>query len=145
MQMNSLPQNPEVIVIINYGSVPAAQKREFMMSNPAFADLDAVKVVDAVKRGHGVPQRATGGRLQRRARHGRGRRVVRRVEEVRRGERLVTPQTVADVRLGDGGGGQVQGGGPETGPGPLTGPSSLCAIHSLARSHSGSSETRVLG
>ena len=36
-------QNPEVIVIINYGNVTAAQKRDFMMSNPAFADLDAVK------------------------------------------------------------------------------------------------------
>jgi len=36
-------RNPEVIVIVNYGDVTAAQKREFMMSNPAFADLDAVK------------------------------------------------------------------------------------------------------
>ena len=36
-------RNPEVIVIVNYGEVTAAQKREFMMSNPAFADLDAVK------------------------------------------------------------------------------------------------------
>ncbi len=36
-------QNPEVIVIVNYGSVTAEQKREFMMSNPAFADIDAVK------------------------------------------------------------------------------------------------------
>jgi iron complex transport system substrate-binding protein len=35
--------NPEVIVIVNYGTVTAAQKRDFMMSNPAFADLDAVK------------------------------------------------------------------------------------------------------
>ncbi|MEN0000155.1 MAG: ABC transporter substrate-binding protein, partial [Pseudomonadota bacterium] len=36
-------RNPEVIVIVNYGDVTAAQKREFMMTNPAFADLDAVK------------------------------------------------------------------------------------------------------
>ena len=35
--------NPEVIVIVNYGEVTADQKRVFMMSNPAFADLDAVK------------------------------------------------------------------------------------------------------
>lgn len=36
-------RNPEVIVIVNYGNVTAEQKREFMMSNPAFAELDAVK------------------------------------------------------------------------------------------------------
>lgn len=36
-------RNPEVIVIVNYGDVTAAQKRDFMMSNPAFADLEAVK------------------------------------------------------------------------------------------------------
>ncbi|KMW58765.1 ABC transporter (iron.B12.siderophore.hemin), periplasmic substrate-binding component [Candidatus Rhodobacter oscarellae] len=36
-------QNPEVIVIVNYGDVTAAQKRAFMMSNPAFAEIDAVK------------------------------------------------------------------------------------------------------
>ncbi|QFT62664.1 Vitamin B12-binding protein precursor [Roseivivax sp. THAF30] len=36
-------RNPEVIVIVNYGEVTAEQKREFMRSNPAFADLDAVK------------------------------------------------------------------------------------------------------
>lgn len=36
-------QNPEVIVIVNYGQVTAEQKRAFMMSNPAFADIDAVK------------------------------------------------------------------------------------------------------
>ncbi|MBW4964115.1 ABC transporter substrate-binding protein [Sulfitobacter sp. CW3] len=35
-------RNPEVIVIVNYGEVTADQKREFMMSNPAFADIDAV-------------------------------------------------------------------------------------------------------
>lgn len=36
-------RNPEIIVIVNYGEVTADQKRDFMMSNPAFADLDAVK------------------------------------------------------------------------------------------------------
>lgn len=36
-------RNPEIIVIVNYGEVTAEQKRDFMMSNPAFADLDAVK------------------------------------------------------------------------------------------------------
>lgn len=36
-------QNPEVIIIVNYGNVTAEQKREFMMSNPAFAEMDAVK------------------------------------------------------------------------------------------------------
>lgn len=36
-------RNPEVIMIVNYGEVTAEQKREFMMSNPAFTDLDAVK------------------------------------------------------------------------------------------------------
>ncbi|MEM9812957.1 MAG: ABC transporter substrate-binding protein [Pseudomonadota bacterium] len=36
-------RNPEVVVIVNYGDVTAEQKRDFMMSNPAFADLDAVK------------------------------------------------------------------------------------------------------
>ena len=36
-------RNPEIIIIVNYGEVTAAQKRDFMMSNPAFADLDAVK------------------------------------------------------------------------------------------------------
>lgn len=36
-------RNPEVIVIVNYGNVTAEQKRAFMMSNPAFADLDAVR------------------------------------------------------------------------------------------------------
>lgn len=36
-------RNPQVVVIVNYGEVTAEQKREFMMSNPAFADLDAVK------------------------------------------------------------------------------------------------------
>ena len=36
-------QNPEVIVIVNYGSVTAEQKRTFIMSNPAFANIEAVK------------------------------------------------------------------------------------------------------
>ena len=38
-----IDRSPEVIVIVNYGSVTAAQKRDFMMSNPAFASIDAVK------------------------------------------------------------------------------------------------------
>ncbi|MEE2944634.1 MAG: ABC transporter substrate-binding protein [Pseudomonadota bacterium] len=36
-------KNPEVVVIVNYGNVTAEEKRAFMMNNPAFADLDAVK------------------------------------------------------------------------------------------------------
>jgi iron complex transport system substrate-binding protein len=36
-------RNPEVIIIINYGEVTADQKREFMMTNPAFANMDAVR------------------------------------------------------------------------------------------------------
>ncbi|MFK7868611.1 MAG: ABC transporter substrate-binding protein [Roseobacter sp.] len=36
-------RNPEVIVIVNYGEVKADQKRAFMMSNPAFAEIDAVQ------------------------------------------------------------------------------------------------------
>lgn len=36
-------RDPEVVVIINYGDVTAEQKRAFMMSNPAFADLSAVR------------------------------------------------------------------------------------------------------
>ncbi len=36
-------RDPEVIVIVNYGEVTAEEKRAFMMSNPAFADLDAVR------------------------------------------------------------------------------------------------------
>lgn len=38
-----LERNPEVIVIVNYGDVTAEQKIAFMTSNPAFADIDAVK------------------------------------------------------------------------------------------------------
>jgi iron complex transport system substrate-binding protein len=30
-------------MIVNYGEVTAVQKREFMMSNAAFADIDAVR------------------------------------------------------------------------------------------------------
>lgn len=36
-------RNPEIIIIVDYGEVTAAQKRDFMMANPAFADIDAVK------------------------------------------------------------------------------------------------------
>lgn len=36
-------RNPEVVVIVNYGEVTAEQKRDFMMSNRAFAAMDAVK------------------------------------------------------------------------------------------------------
>ncbi|MDP5086261.1 MAG: ABC transporter substrate-binding protein [Yoonia sp.] len=36
-------RNPEVIIIVDYGEVTAAQKRAFMLSNPAFAEIDAVK------------------------------------------------------------------------------------------------------
>ncbi|MEM6372787.1 MAG: ABC transporter substrate-binding protein, partial [Pseudomonadota bacterium] len=36
-------RDPQVIVIVNYGDVTADQKRAFMMSNPAFANMDAVK------------------------------------------------------------------------------------------------------
>ena len=36
-------RNPEVIIIVNYGEVTAEEKRKFMMSNQAFADMDAVK------------------------------------------------------------------------------------------------------
>lgn len=36
-------RDPEVIVTVNYGEVTADQKRAFMMENPAFADIDAVR------------------------------------------------------------------------------------------------------
>ena len=36
-------RNPQFVIIVNYGKVSAEQKRDFMLSNPAFADLDAVK------------------------------------------------------------------------------------------------------
>jgi iron complex transport system substrate-binding protein len=35
-------RDPQVIVIVNYGDVTAEQKMDFMRSNPAFADIDAV-------------------------------------------------------------------------------------------------------
>lgn len=35
-------RNPQVIVIVNYGDVTADQKIDFMRSNPAFANVDAV-------------------------------------------------------------------------------------------------------
>ncbi|MCX2722226.1 ABC transporter substrate-binding protein [Roseibium salinum] len=36
-------KNPEVIVIVNYGTVTAEQKRDFMRNNPALAGIDAVR------------------------------------------------------------------------------------------------------
>ncbi len=36
-------RNPEVIVIVDYGSVTARQKMDFMRANPAFAEIDAVR------------------------------------------------------------------------------------------------------
>jgi iron complex transport system substrate-binding protein len=36
-------RNPQVIVIVNYGDVTAEQKIAFLESNPAFANIDAVK------------------------------------------------------------------------------------------------------
>lgn len=36
-------KNPEVVMIVNYGSVTAEQKRDFMKNNPALASIDAVK------------------------------------------------------------------------------------------------------
>ena len=38
-----IDRNPEIVVIVNYGKVTAEQKRKFMISNPAFANIDAVK------------------------------------------------------------------------------------------------------
>ncbi|KKB10231.1 iron ABC transporter substrate-binding protein [Devosia chinhatensis] len=37
-----IERNPEVIVIVDYGSVTAEQKADFMRSNPAFKDIPAV-------------------------------------------------------------------------------------------------------
>lgn len=37
-----IERNPEVIVIVNYGDVTAAQKIDFMKSNPAFSAIPAV-------------------------------------------------------------------------------------------------------
>ena len=36
-------RDPQVVVIINYGDVTAEQKRDYMMSNPAFKNISAVK------------------------------------------------------------------------------------------------------
>ena len=36
-------RDPQVVVIINYGDVTAEQKRAYMMSNPAFKNISAVK------------------------------------------------------------------------------------------------------
>lgn len=38
-----IARDPEVILIVDYGEVTAAQKRDFLMSNPAFADITAVR------------------------------------------------------------------------------------------------------
>ena len=38
-----IERDPHVIVIINYGNVTAEQKRNFMLSNPAFKNLEAIK------------------------------------------------------------------------------------------------------
>lgn len=38
-----IDRNPEVIVIVNYGEVSAQQKIDFLMNNPAFSDIPAVK------------------------------------------------------------------------------------------------------
>jgi iron complex transport system substrate-binding protein len=38
-----IERNPEVVVIVNYGEVTAAQKINFMKTNPAFKSLDAVR------------------------------------------------------------------------------------------------------
>ena len=38
-----IEKNPEVIVIVDYGQVTAAQKIAFLKSNPAFKAIDAVK------------------------------------------------------------------------------------------------------
>ncbi|MGY3439884.1 ABC transporter substrate-binding protein [Marinovum sp. KMM 9879] len=36
-------RNPEVILIVDYGEVTAAQKRDFILANPAFSEIDAVR------------------------------------------------------------------------------------------------------
>ncbi|PWJ15885.1 ABC transporter substrate-binding protein [Jannaschia seohaensis] len=35
--------DPEIVLIVNYGDVTAEQKRAFLMENPAFADISAVR------------------------------------------------------------------------------------------------------
>ncbi len=38
-----IERNPQVIVIINYEGVTAEEKRRFLLENPAFSDIDAIK------------------------------------------------------------------------------------------------------
>ena len=38
-----IERDPQVVVIVNYGDVTAEQKRDYMMSNPAFKNIAAVK------------------------------------------------------------------------------------------------------
>ena len=38
-----IERDPHVVVIVNYGDVTAEQKRDYMMSNPAFKNISAVK------------------------------------------------------------------------------------------------------
>ena len=38
-----IERNPEIIIIVNYGQVSAEQKRQFMLTHPAFQDIDAVR------------------------------------------------------------------------------------------------------
>jgi iron complex transport system substrate-binding protein len=38
-----IARNPDIIVIVDYGKVTAAEKRAFMRGNPAFKDIPAVK------------------------------------------------------------------------------------------------------
>ena len=38
-----IDRNPEVIVIVNYGDVTAQQKIDFLLSNPAFSGIPAIK------------------------------------------------------------------------------------------------------
>ena len=38
-----IERNPEIIIIVNYGQVSAKQKRQFMLTHPAFQDIDAVR------------------------------------------------------------------------------------------------------
>ena len=38
-----IERDPQVVVIVNYGDVTAEQKRDYMMSNPAFKNISAIK------------------------------------------------------------------------------------------------------
>ncbi|TWC15793.1 MULTISPECIES: ABC transporter substrate-binding protein [unclassified Pseudomonas] len=40
---NVVEQNPEVIVIVDYGEVSAAQKQQFLLDHPALQSVDAIK------------------------------------------------------------------------------------------------------